>query len=58
MTEAYFAKRDEFQIKKPRRQKGKQNPKRRRRIVRKTKGICFTEIEYDDGEIIGIKNKD
>ena len=57
MTKAYFSNRDEFQIRKPRRQKGQQDRKRRRRIVRETKGLIYTEIEYDDGEIILRKNK-
>jgi hypothetical protein len=58
MTEAYFANRGEFQIRKPRRKKGQQYPKRRRRIVRKAKGFFYTEIEYDDGEIIGRPNEE
>jgi len=58
MTEAYFTNRDEIQIRKPRRRKGQQNPKKRRRIVGKSKGFFYTEIKYDDGEIIWRKNED
>ena len=53
MAEIDFNKKGEFQIRKPRKQKGQRNPNRRRRIVRETKGLVYTEIEYDDGEIIG-----
>lgn len=53
MTKINFNKKGEFLIRKPRRQKDQQNLKRCRRIVRETKGLIFTKIEYDDGKIIG-----
>jgi hypothetical protein len=53
VTEVDFNKKGEFQIRKPRRQKGQRDPNRRRRIVREFIGLVYTEIEYDDGEIIG-----
>jgi hypothetical protein len=58
MTECYFKKRGEFQIRKPRRRKGQQNPEKPRRIVGKRKGFFYTEIEYDDGEKISIPNEE
>ena len=57
MTEFHFTNRDEFQIRKPRRQKEQRNPKKTRRIVRKITGLFYTEIKYEDGEIIWRKNE-